>query len=67
MVTPTGGKNMSEKKRMKTVCAECKEEFSFYKEPKGVLLIACPFCSCELKIEFEDNSEKILYKSLKVK
>jgi rRNA maturation endonuclease Nob1 len=61
------GKNMSEKKRMKTVCIECKEEFSFFKEPKGVLLIECPFCASELKIEFEDNSKKILYKSLKVK
>lgn len=58
---------MSEKKRMKTVCAECNEEFSFYKEPKGVLLIACPFCSSELKIVFEDDAEKVLYKSLKVK
>lgn len=56
---------MSEKKRMRTVCAECKEEFSFFKEPKGVLLIPCPFCSVELKIEFEDNSEKIVYKSIK--
>lgn len=58
---------MSEKKkRMRTECAECKEEFGFYKEPKGVLLIPCPFCSVELKIEFEDNSEKVVYRSLKV-
>ena len=57
---------MSEK-RMKTVCAKCKEEFSFYKEPKGVLLIPCPFCSVELRIAFEDNEEKVLYMSSIVK
>ena len=57
---------MSEKKRIKTVCAKCNEEFSFYKEPKGVLLIACPFCSVELKIVFEDDEEKVLYRSFKV-
>lgn len=59
---------MSEKKRMKTLCANesCKEEFTFYKEPKGVLLLTCPFCTCELKIVFEDNSEKEIYRSLKV-
>lgn len=56
---------MSEKKRMKTVCAACKEEFSFFKEPKGVLVIPCPFCGTELKIEFEDNREKDVYRSVK--
>ena len=57
---------MSEKKRMKTDCAECDEKFSFYKEPQGVLLIACPFCSVELKIVLEDDEEKVLYRSFKV-
>ena len=38
-----------------------------FKEPKGVLTVPCPFCSTELKIEFEDNSEKDIYRSMKVK
>jgi len=66
MVTPTRGKNMSEKKRMKMVCYSCEEEFSIYKEPKGVLLITCPYCGTEQKIEFEDSSEKVVYRGMKV-
>jgi hypothetical protein len=57
---------MSEKKeRIKIICYSCDEEFSVYKEPKGVLLIACPFCEVECKVEFEDNSEKVVYKGMK--
>jgi len=56
---------MSEKKRMKIVCYSCNEEFSIYKEPKGVLLIDCLYCGAEQKIEFEDSSEKVLYKGMK--
>ena len=51
---------------MKTNCAECGEEFSFLAEPKGVLVVVCPFCSAELKIEFEDTNEKEIYRSVKV-
>ena len=56
---------MSEKKeRIKIVCYSCEEEFSVYKEPKGVLLIECPYCGTEQKIEFEDISEKVVYKGI---
>ena len=57
---------MSEKKRIKIICYNCDEEFSFYKEPKGVVLIECPFCRVECKIEFEDSSEKVLYRGKRV-
>jgi len=61
-----GEEKMLEKKRMKTSCACCNKEFSFFKEPKGVLLIPCPYCGCELKIVFEDDTTKILFKSIKM-
>ena len=57
---------MSKKKRINIICYNCNEEFSVYKEPKGVLLIECPFCGVEQKMEFEDNSEKMIYKGKKV-
>ena len=53
---------MSEKKRIKIVCYKCEEEFSIYKEPKGVLLISCPYCGIEQKVEFEEDTEKIVHK-----
>jgi len=57
---------MSEKKKMKTVCAYCEQEFAFDSEGKGVELFVCPFCNGQLKIVFEENSDEVLYRSLKV-
>lgn len=58
---------MSEKKRITILCNGCNEKFTLFREPKGVLLITCPYCKCELKIEFEENRTVELYRSKKVK
>lgn len=55
------------KKRITVLCWSCKREFGITLEPKGVQLKTCPFCGCELKIEFEENRTVDIYKSKRVK
>ena len=52
--------------RITIECWKCKEEFTMLipqEERKGVLLLSCPFCEEECKIEFEKHDETTLYRS----
>jgi len=54
--------------RITIECWKCKEEFTKLvpkEERKGVLLLSCPFCGTECKIEFEVNDMVDVFKSKK--
>ncbi len=54
--------------RITIACWNCPEEFSklvLKEERKGVLLLSCPFCGAESKIEFEVNNMVDIFKSKK--
>ena len=66
MVTPT--EDLMSENRITIECWKCKEKFSKLvpkEERKGVLLLSCPFCGEECKIEFEVNNDVNLFRSLK--
>ena len=66
MVTPT--EDLMSENRITIECWKCKEEFTKLvpkEERKGVLLLSCPFCGVECKIEFEVNNDMNLFRSLK--
>jgi peptide subunit release factor 1 (eRF1) len=57
------------KNRITIECWKCKEKFTKLvpeEERKGVLLISCPFCGAECKIEFESSSIVTLFRSKKI-
>jgi hypothetical protein len=56
------------KKRMETICAntDCKEKFRFFNEEKGILLLYCPFCKTQQKVDFEQKNEYNIYRSFVV-
>ena len=55
-------------KRIKIICAnpDCEEEFRIFNEEKGILLIYCPFCKTEQKIDFEKKEKHEIYRGFKV-
>ena len=64
MVTPT--EDCMSENRIVIECHSCKEEFTKLvpkEERKGTLLLSCPFCAVESKIEFDDSSLVTLFKS----
>ena len=50
---------------------DCKETFTKLvpkEERKGVMLLSCPFCGVECKIEFDNSSDVVeVYRTIKVK
>ena len=54
--------------RITIECWNCPKKFSklvLKEERKGVLLLSCPFCGAESKIEFEVNNMVDIFKSKK--
>jgi len=54
------------KNRITIECYACKETFTKLvpkEERKGVLLLSCPFCEAECKIEFEVDNVVDVFKS----
>jgi len=64
MVTPT--ENCMSENRITIECWKCNEEFTKLipkEERKGTLLVSCPFCGTECKVEFDSSDVVRVFKS----